>query len=55
MSAKKITLKNKSKSVSATFEDEESLSDVLIIVDGLIKALGYCYDGTLGVVDDVAL
>ena len=47
---KKITLKMSGKSVSASFPEEESLDEVLQTVSGLIKALGYCFDGVLEIV-----
>ena len=48
---KKITLTQYKKSVSASFPDGSDLTEVLSTVDGLIKALGYCYDGELGVIE----
>jgi hypothetical protein len=48
---KKISLKSGRKSVSAEFEDETMLDEVLHTVGGLIKALGYCYDGQIEVVE----
>lgn len=49
---KKITLDNKYITVSATFKNDESLEEVLRAVEGLIIALGYCFDGHLGIEDD---
>ena len=48
---KKITLKTYGKSVSAEFPDATDLDEVLYTVAGLIKALGYCFDGQVEIVE----
>ena len=47
-----ITLSTTDRSVSATFPSEESLQEVLVTVEGLIKALGYCFEGHLDIVEE---
>ena len=49
---KKITLKTYGKSVFAEFPDATDLDEVLYTVAGLIKALGYCFNGHLDIVED---
>lgn len=48
---KKITLKQRSKSVSATLPEETSLDEALSTVEGLLLALGYCFEGHLDITD----
>lgn len=49
---KKITLKNSQTTVSATFQDDAGLDEVIYIVEGLIRSLGYCFNGNLDIVDE---
>jgi hypothetical protein len=51
--AKKLTLKqaNTGKAVTVTLPDEASLEDVLEAPDGMIRTLGYYFDGRVGIVE----
>jgi len=46
-----VQLKTYGKTVYADFPDDTSLDDVLYTLGGLIKALGYCFDGNLEIVE----
>jgi hypothetical protein len=48
----KIALTSYGKTVSAEFSEDETLDEVLSTVEGLIRALGYCFDGKLEIVDE---
>ena len=52
MKTNRITLKQDLIEISASFPCEETLDDVLPILEGMLKALGYCFNGHLEIVEE---
>ena len=52
MSQKRIVLENEYYEVSAKFKQDADLQEVLSVVEGLIRALGYSAHGHLDFVED---